>query len=105
MSKPLKSWDQYVQDAQRDPQIMQLSDGSVLTFNMPTTGAIERMNDAQQKGDVKLALAELLGNDNASKVLALAEDAPFGALQELLKDVLAGFGLETAGELSASLSS
>jgi len=103
MAKRLSAWNQYVKDADREPVEIPLDRDNVVTVKMPTSGAIRRLNRAQRVGDEEEALNALLGEDQAKAVWAVAENAPPGALQALIADVLDEFGLNTsAGERNAS---
>ena len=100
MAKRLKRWNAYVAEAQRDPLEIELDAETVLTVNLPSSGAIRRLNRAQRAGDEEASLIALFGEKGAEKLWAQAEGAPPGALQELIRDVLREFGLtgEEPGE-------
>lgn len=105
MAKRLKHWNTYVAEAHREPVEIQLDEDTVLTVRMPSSGAIRRLNRAQRAGDEEAALTAIFGEDNSAKLWEHAEDAPPGALQEFIKDVLREFGLAPdSGEASASSS-
>jgi hypothetical protein len=91
--KRLKPWDQYVTEADREPLEVPLPGGESITVRVPSGGQIRAINRAQQAGDNDAAVIGLFGEQQGERLIALAEDAPSGALLELVKDVLAGFGL------------
>ena len=109
MAKRLKSWNSYVAEANREPVEIDLGhDGvdDVITVQMPSSGAIRRLNRAQRAGDEDAALVAIFGEKNAAKLWAAAEDSPPGALQSFIQDVLQEFGLSpNSGEASASSTS
>ena len=51
MAKHLKPWDQYVQDAQREPVVLPVGPGDELTIQMPSGGAVRRMGRALAAND------------------------------------------------------
>jgi len=100
MAKRLRKWNTYVKEAQREPLEIELDAETVLTVNLPSSGAIRRLNRAQRAGDEEESLTALFGEKGAEKLWQYAEQAPPGALQELIRDVVREFGLsgEDPGE-------
>lgn len=89
----LQSWNQYVADANREPQTLSISDTESLTITMPTEEQARAYNAALRTGNDVAKVKALLGDDNGGKILALSAGAPVGALDHLLNDVLVEFGL------------
>ena len=102
--KRLKGWDQYVQDAKREPIELPLPDGETLTIRQPTGGVTRRINRAQRTGDEDDMCKALFGDDGGELLLKLFEDAPGSVLQEIVLDVLREFGLapDQVGDSTAS---
>lgn len=99
----LKSWDQYVKDADHEPLSMELPGGETLTIAMPSAQQIANFNAAQFAGNGEDALKALLGAKNGAKVGRMGKDAPAGVLGAIVNDVLTEFGL-TLGNSPASSS-
>ena len=93
----MKSWDAYVAEADRKPVEVPISADETMTVHMPRDGAIVRMNDAYQRGDLRAVLRELLGEDNANRMLELIESAPAGTLNRFINDLLGEFGIDLSG--------
>lgn len=105
MTKQLKAWDAYLAEASVEPVMLPLPDGSALTINQPSFGALRRINEATRKGDIDAQLLNLCGPENAAKLNELFENAPSAAVEALLKDISTELGLTMSpGESSASLS-
>jgi len=100
----LKAWDSYVQDAQREPVVLPIGDNEELTITQPTYGQLVKINAAMQAGDLLGEITAIVGEQNAPRLEALFADAPYGAIVELLRDIVREFGLLPEGEVSASRS-
>jgi hypothetical protein len=103
MAVQLKAWDDYVSEAQREPVLLPIGDGEVLTIDPPTWGQLKKVNEATARGDIFGQLTAMVGEQNALKLEYLFDDAPYEAISALLRDVTREFGLlPTSGETSAS---
>lgn len=102
MAKRLKAWDQYVQEADREPVELPLPDGTVATIRMPSGGQLRRIARAERDGDQDQVILEMFGEDAGRKILALYEGAPATVLVNLSKDVMAAFGLGPEAAASSS---
>lgn len=89
-----KRWDTYVKEADRDPVELELTDGSVITIPFPRKRTIDIVNKGGRSDDDAFVVG-LLGKEQGQRLLADAVDAPAGALQRMLGDVMVEFGLWT----------
>ena len=96
MAKHLKPWDQYVQDAQREPVVLPVGPGDELTIQMPSGGAVRRMGRALAANDLDAVVRELFGEAAGNRILTLFDDAPAGTLNKLVEDVMGEFGLSVS---------
>jgi hypothetical protein len=100
----LKAWDTYVQEAQREPVVLPIGDNEELTITQPTYGQLVKINAAMQAGDLLGEITAVVGEENAPRLEALFDAAPYTAIVELLRDIVREFGLLPEGEASASQS-
>jgi hypothetical protein len=100
----LKTWDSYVQDAQREPVVLPIGDNEELTITQPTYGQLTRINAAMRTGDLLGEITAVVGEENAPRLDALFADAPYTAIVALLRDIVREFGLLPEGEAFASQS-
>lgn len=92
-TKKLSSWDTYVKEASHSLELP-VSKTETLTIESPTTSALKAFNVALAAGDEMAMINALVGDENAARLLELAEDKPAGALDGVIRDVLRGFGLD-----------
>jgi len=93
MAKRLASrWDTYTKEAAREPVELEMPDGEILTIPFPSKRTIDLVNKARRSDDDQFVLA-LMGAEQGRKLLDAAIDAPAGALQRMLGDVMVEFGL------------
>jgi hypothetical protein len=97
----LKPWDEYVIEADRDPIKLPFN-GEDLVITMPTDDQCSKFNNARYFGQTEEALKALLGDNNGVKVYAVGKDAPKGALDALMNDVLDEFGLRQGNSKTSS---
>lgn len=98
----LKTWDQYVKDADHEPLSLELPGGEVLTITMPTETQLAEFNAAQLSGNGEESLKALLGPKNGAKVIKLGKAAPALTLGGLVKDILDEFGLSLGNSPASS---
>ena len=109
MSKKLKGWDTRVKEAQRDPIELELplpadeiqhnvpeGETPVTTFTvtvLPLLGKdIRALQHAQREGDEEAQL-QVIFRDDYERVIKVLDEAPFGAGQTLVQDILVEFGV------------
>lgn len=98
----LKTWDQYVKDADHKPLSLKLPGRETLTITMPTEQAIAEYNAATRVGDGERQLKALLGEENGAKVVELGKNAPAKTLTAFINDVLTEFGLNMGNSPASS---
>jgi hypothetical protein len=95
VAKRLKrNWDGYIKEARKPPVELELPDGSVITIEHPSKKKIDRITKKARASDDDFAIA-LMGKEQAAPLLELAAEAPAGALQRMLGDVMVEFGIWT----------
>lgn len=91
MSKQLKAWDVYVQEATREPVELPMPDGPPILIEYPTGGQVRRIQEAKTTED---ATVILFGKEQGERLIALFEDAPGDVLRRILTDAGREFGVD-----------
>lgn len=91
MTKQLKGWDQYVQEATREPLELPMPDGDPIPINYPTGGQIRRIQQAVTDQDAAVAF---FGDEGGKRLIALFEDAPGDVLKRIILDAGREFGVD-----------
>lgn len=91
MTKQLKAWDTYVQEAEREPLEMEMPDGDPIQIHYPTGGQIRRIQQAVTDQDAATAF---FGEDAGKRIIALFEDAPGDVLKRIILDASKEFGVD-----------
>lgn len=105
MTKQLKPWDAYVEEAQREPLELPMPDGEEpILIGFPTGGQIRRLQRAWQAGDNDEAVFAMFGDEQGKRLLALFEDAPGDVVNRIVTDVAKEFGVDpsTGNPLASS---
>lgn len=88
----MKTWDQYVREAERPPFLLKVSEDETLTFTAPSGAAMIQIGRAARSGDTS-AVLELLSGENWPRVKELIGGAGFDAMFALAIDLQIHFGL------------
>jgi hypothetical protein len=97
----LKTWDEYVSDAGREPIELAFKRSKV-TIGFPNDEAIKAFNVARFRGDTEAALKALFGETNGTKIYEDGKGKAYGALDALMNDVLDEFGLRPGKSAASS---
>lgn len=104
MVKRLKSWDEYVEEAKREPVEVPLPDGEVLTVEQPTGAVAKLLDIALAEGSQEKIVLALFGTKNGRRLIKMTDEAPSSVLTSIVNDVLDEFRVDTAGDSDASSS-
>lgn len=104
MTRQLKGWDTYVQEATREPLEMPMPDGDPILIHFPTGGQIEAIQQAVRAGDNHGAVYAMFGDEQGKRLLVLFRDAPGDVLNRIVTDVATEFGVDpmTGNPLASS---
>lgn len=88
----MKTWDQYVREAEKPPFLLKVSEDETLRFSAPSGAAMIQIGRVARAGDTA-AVLELLSGDNWARVRELIAGAGFDAMFALAIDLQIHFGL------------
>lgn len=94
----LKTWDQYVREANRKPVTLRLPGGKTVKAEYFDGARATAFNIAQYQGKKHDALVALFGEKDGETVWDLLQGAPLGVYDRLIEDVLVEFGLREAAK-------
>jgi hypothetical protein len=97
--KKLKSFDQYVTEAQREALELPLPSGDTVEVHFPTGRQQKAFRNALRAEDTDSCIAALFGDEQAQQLITLFDDAPGDLLLTILKDMGEAWGVST-GELT-----
>ena len=88
----MKTWDDYVREAEKPPFLLKVSEDETLRFSAPSGAAMIQIGRVARAGDTA-AVLELLSGDNWVRVRELIAGAGFDAMFALAIDLQIHFGL------------
>jgi len=97
--KKLKSFEQYVAEAQREPLEIPLPSGDTIEVHFPTGRQQKAFRNALRAEDSDSCIAALFGDEKAQELIALFDDAPGDLILTILKDMGEAWGVST-GEVT-----
>jgi hypothetical protein len=98
--KVTRTWDSYVKEASRPPFVLVVDPDTSVTIEAPTGDQVIRMEEMfRTEGSVTDALRLICG-DAGEKVIELVREAPAGAMNQLMSDIMDhfNFGEALSGE-------
>lgn len=101
-----KSWDEYVQEAQRDrePFVLPIGPGDEIVVDCPSGDALIRISEAQETGNIAVLVDAIFGDD-APRMRQLFRGAHFPVVAALTDDVMNYYGQPQAGSGESDASS
>jgi len=97
--KKLKSFEQYMLEAQREPLELPLPSGDVVEVHFPTGKQQKAFRAALRAEDSDSCIAALFGDEKAQELVTLFDSAPGDLLLTILKDMGEAWGVGP-GELT-----
>lgn len=92
MAQNTKRWDQYVEEARREPFVLEVSDDETITIAPPTGAALIQWARAYRSQDAEAMLIVICG-DQWPRIQELLATAGYKAMENLVTDIMLHFDL------------
>lgn len=100
--KTTRTWDSYVKEAQQPPFVLEVDDETTITIEAPTGDQVIEGERLYREGGSLVDSLRAVCGDSADDVIALVRQAPAGAMNQLMIDLMDHFGMAEALQGEAS---